>query len=108
MKWSNFLGPFIYGSLGIGILLTFVGVISGSRIIQLVAATAMVPFCLAIAFMLLGGIWIQLDSFVPEFKGKDIVVGAVALFVAGLVIYLVLIGNYDNGNCASYRGELLC
>lgn len=101
MKWSNFIGPFIYGSLGVGILLTFVGVISGSRVIQLAAATAMIPFCLAIAIMPLGGIWIQLDDLVPDFKGKDIVVGMVALFVAGLVIYLVLIGNYDNSDCAS-------
>ena len=96
-------------SLGIGILGFVVGGLFDSKPILMIGSIAFIPLCIIIFLGALGAAWETADGVIPDFKGKNVLVIIVVLFVAAAFIFAIFIGaGTDNSGCINYRGNSTC
>lgn len=101
---------FVLWPLGAGILCLIIGGAFDSRLLLLVGMLGMLPVALVIFVAVIGLVWTTLDDCIPDFRGKQILVGAIVLLVAGFLLLAAIGGGADQGpgSCSSYRGVPTC
>lgn len=104
------IDKFVLWPLGAGILCLMAGGILDSKLLLLVGILGMLPLALVIFIAVIGLIWTTLDDSIPDFKGKQILIGAIALVVAGFLLLVAFGGGTDQGpgSCPNYRGVPTC
>lgn len=103
------MGNFVLSSFGLGILALFLGSILKLQTLLFIGILALIPLCLVLVFAAVATAWETANEIIPNFRGKNLLVGLITLVITLMFIAVIFGGSgSDLSDCPTYRGVPTC